>query len=85
MKRCSRLGSIDISAIEDVFNRVNLRDFFNLQEEVEYEFANVVVEYIASSWRRGLRSEFPDRNFCVLTRTEDEGSYGPSVTFYELR
>lgn len=41
-----------------------------------------LAETLRKCWIGTLLTAFPDRRFTVVTASEEEGLYGPSVTFY---
>lgn len=72
-----------VATVEEVTNRVNLWDIFDQVDLAGFDrYLQDLAETLRKCWTGTLLAAFPDRHFTVVTASEEEGSYGPSVTFY---
>ena len=78
-----RNPDLPVTAVEEVVNRVKLWDVFG---SVDMDTLTPSLEDLARSiaicWRGTLAEAFPSRSFVVLPETEENGVYGPGVTFF---
>ena len=77
----STLG--DTSRVEDMLNHRHVYDLFMTPEEVTEDSFEGVARLMAQTLELALRVCFPHRRFNVYV-SNDEGDYGPVVSFYSL-
>ncbi|GHG33349.1 MULTISPECIES: hypothetical protein [Amycolatopsis] len=71
----------DVAKVERIANQLTLWDLFAAADvEPHDEELRQLARSIGRSWDALLKAEFPDRGFLVDVYDED-GSYGPQVTF----
>ncbi|MFC4084750.1 hypothetical protein [Amycolatopsis samaneae] len=71
----------DVGKVERIANQLTLWDLFAATDVEPYdEELRQFARSIGRSWNALLKTEFPDRDFTVDVCDED-GSYGPQVTF----
>lgn len=75
--------ALTIPAIEDANNRVKLWDIFtNVDTSELTPQLEELARSIAICWKGVLADAFPGRPFVVESETEENGVYGPGVTFF---
>lgn len=73
----------DVSKVERISNLLTLWDLFVAADaEPDIVGLDQLARSIGRTWDALLQAEFPERKFVVEVRDEDEGSYGPQVTFF---
>lgn len=72
----------EIRRIEGMVNHVHLWDLFDSEEEEMPEAAlEGLAEIIGLCWQGALRYHYPTRDFEVVVAGDEEGEYGPTITF----
>ena len=76
-------AELTIPAIEEVNNRIKFWDLFAYADLDELgPHLEELARSVATCWRGTLADAFPGRSFVVHSETEEDGVYGPGVTFF---
>lgn len=80
------LERLAMGQVEDVVNESRLFDLFGNADVDAYgaALAHQVAVAIGECWQGVLAGRFPDRDVTVEVRDDDDGAYGPSVTFWTV-
>ena len=80
------LGRLDgaVDQAEDVVNETRLFDLFGNADIDTYGtgLARQVATAVGECWQGILERRFPGRSVTVEVRDDDDGAYGPSLTFW---
>lgn len=73
----------DVPSVERISNQLTLWDQFgNADMDVHGDDFDQLAQSIGEAWDGVLRARYPNRRFIVEVTDEENGSYGPKVTFF---